>query len=468
MSLHFDTALPVLMGIVSRAPLFQERMEKICVIRDLRGCLRLVIRLTKSTCSSEICDSEDGRIRDLESELRKQLGPWFQGPILTNCADEPARKRTAEVLMERACQQEIGWPPHWPQEVEDGIGAKRPIVRDRWCSLERVQSKETWLSRTSGMPPWELERGKPAIVSFYSFKGGVGRTTCMGIIAYQLARMGKKVVCVDLDLEAPGVADVLGMPMSELGLMDYLLSSLVGEGTATLQPSDICKQVGLHGVPVWVVPAGKSDAVAYVEKLARLDYLSGRDLTGETQSPVAKGMTNLLKAIKGQQKPDFVFLDCRAGFHDLGGLGLHDLAHVEVIVGRASLQTQHGLEVILALQKQRRKEPQRRFCLVHTFASADPQERAGQHERWRGKLYELFQDNQMYSGASEIPQETDDQAAHFPWTIEFNQSVGYAASLADADLRLLLEDPNSSYARLRCRVEELCEAEQPADEEVGQ
>lgn len=460
MSLHFDSVLPALMGIVSRSPLFQEGMEKICVIRDLRGCLRLVLQLKEST-------KRGSEIPDLEKELRGQLGSWFQGPILTNCADESARKHTAEVLMKRACQQEIGWPPHWPQEVEGDLGAKRPIDRDRWCSLERVQSKETWLSRTSGIPPWELERGKPAIVSFYSFKGGVGRTTCMGIIAYQLAKMGKKVVCVDLDLEAPGVADVLGMSMPELGLMDYLLSSLVGEGTATLQPSDICKQVELHGVPVWVVPAGKSDAVAYVEKLARLDYLSGIDLAGETQSPVAKGMTNLLRAIKGQEKPDFVFLDCRAGFHDLGGLGLHDLAHVEVLVGRASLQTRHGLEVILALQKQRRKEQQRRICLVHTFASADKDERAGQHERWRGQLYELFQANQMYSGASEIPQEADDQAAHFPWTIEFNQSVGYAASLADADLRLLLEDPDSSYARLRRRVEELCEAEQPADGEVG-
>lgn len=446
LSLHFDTALPMLMRIVSEHETFAQ-VEEVCVIRDLKGCLRLIVRAKQEA-------EKDGlRLESLENELQRQLQSWFQKPILTTFDRSVARKRTAEILLEQA----TAWPPHWPQEVKTELGEERPIEPKRWRCLQRVQSKETWLSRISGEPPWPLAQGSPAIVSFYSFKGGVGRTTCMGIMAYRLARAGKKVVCVDLDLESPGVSDIFGLRMPEVGLIDYLLSSLLGEGKATLAPADLCQKVRLHGTEITVIAAGKVN-VAYVEKLARLDYVSGTDLSAEIQSPVAVGMRNLLRAIQGQEKPDFLFLDCRAGFHDLGGLGLHDLAHVEVIVGRASLQTQRGLEVILALQKQRRQEQQRRICLVQSFVSADPQERVGQHERWRSTLYDIFQKYQMYK-ASEIPEEDDDQASHFPWTLEVHPILGYARSLAEEELRSLLENEAGNYAKLCRRVVELCEAE---------
>src|ERR1041384_149121 len=44
------------------------------------------------------------------------------------------------------------------------------------------------------------------VVTFYSFKGGVGRTFALGDVAVYLARWGYRVLCVDLDLEAPGLA----------------------------------------------------------------------------------------------------------------------------------------------------------------------------------------------------------------------------------------------------------------------
>ncbi len=456
-NLHFDTALPELMRIVSSHPSFQERMEDVCVIRDLKGCLRLVIK------PSGNANRADLEISLLEETL-KALRTWFQGPILTTCADEPvARKHTADILLEKARKQKIAWPPHWPQEVRGELGQTVRIDLSRWCSLQRVQSKETWLARTSGEPPWDLVEREPAIVSFYSFKGGVGRTTCMGIVAYQLARAGYQVVCVDLDLEAPGVADVFGMEMPELGLMDYLLSSLVGGGKATLKPSDVCKKVQLHEASLWVVPAGKMD-VHYVEKLARLDYLSGTDLANETQSPVAVGMRNLLDALRGQCKPDYIFLDCRAGFHDLGGLGLHDLAHVEVIVGRASLQTFHGLDVILPLQKQRREKQQRRLCMVQTFVSAKTEERLGQHERWRKKLYDLFEKHDLYAELESGLSEEDDQGVHYPWSIAHNQSIENASSLAqdDEDLKVLIGNSSGEYGKLLERIKGLCEPETQA------
>ena len=49
-------------------------------------------------------------------------------------------------------------------------------------------------------------------VAFYSYKGGVGRTLLLATAARFLALAGKKVVALDLDLEAPGLHYKLGAP----------------------------------------------------------------------------------------------------------------------------------------------------------------------------------------------------------------------------------------------------------------
>lgn len=43
------------------------------------------------------------------------------------------------------------------------------------------------------------------IISFYSFKGGTGRSTALANVAYELAESGLTVGCMDLDLAAPGL-----------------------------------------------------------------------------------------------------------------------------------------------------------------------------------------------------------------------------------------------------------------------
>ena len=46
----------------------------------------------------------------------------------------------------------------------------------------------------------------PYIFTFYSFKGGVGRSMALMNVAYTLAGQGRHVLVVDMDLEAPGSA----------------------------------------------------------------------------------------------------------------------------------------------------------------------------------------------------------------------------------------------------------------------
>ena len=43
------------------------------------------------------------------------------------------------------------------------------------------------------------------VITFYSYKGGVGRTLALADVAVMLAKMGHRVLMVDWDLEAPGL-----------------------------------------------------------------------------------------------------------------------------------------------------------------------------------------------------------------------------------------------------------------------
>lgn len=59
-------------------------------------------------------------------------------------------------------------------------------------------------------------------ITFYSFKGGVGRTMALVNVAAQLAEMGRKVLVVDFDLEAPGLEtfERLRPPQPHRGLVE--------------------------------------------------------------------------------------------------------------------------------------------------------------------------------------------------------------------------------------------------------
>ena len=69
------------------------------------------------------------------------------------------------------------------------------------------------------------------IYTFYSYKGGVGRSMALANVAEWLYLQGLRVVIIDWDLEAPGLesffyrsADELELVRSQLGLIDMLMA----------------------------------------------------------------------------------------------------------------------------------------------------------------------------------------------------------------------------------------------------
>lgn len=96
---------------------------------------------------------------------------------------------------------------------------------------------------------------KPPIVTFYSFKGGVGRSTALVATALQLANKGRRVILVDMDLEAPGLPELLGVELET----EYEKSGLV----RLLHDIEIGKEVDLRNYlcevmeNLHLIPAGE-------------------------------------------------------------------------------------------------------------------------------------------------------------------------------------------------------------------
>ena len=66
-------------------------------------------------------------------------------------------------------------------------------------------------------------------VTFYSYKGGVGRTMALMNVGLELAQLGRRVLLVDFDLEAPSL-QTFNLPMPpkpSLGIVDYITHYLV-------------------------------------------------------------------------------------------------------------------------------------------------------------------------------------------------------------------------------------------------
>ena len=133
-------------------------------------------------------------------------------------------------------------------------------------------------------------------------------------------------------------------------MIDYLLERRVVPGDA-LDISEFYQTsadpaIVKDGEPIHVVAAGKLDSW-YLEKLARINYeflYTSAAAANAADSPLHQ----LLESLRAKLKPDIVLVDSRAGFHDLGGLSLSGIAHLQVLFGLNSEQSWEGLSLVVA------------------------------------------------------------------------------------------------------------------------
>ena len=60
------------------------------------------------------------------------------------------------------------------------------------------------------------------ITTFYSYKGGVGRSFALANAAAAISSWGYRLLCIDWDLDAPGLRHYFRMPSVRSGLVDLI------------------------------------------------------------------------------------------------------------------------------------------------------------------------------------------------------------------------------------------------------
>jgi MinD-like ATPase involved in chromosome partitioning or flagellar assembly len=141
-------------------------------------------------------------------------------------------------------------------------------------------------------------------------------------VAWILAMRGRKVVAVDLDLEAPGLSTAF-----------YLAPSI--------SVSQILGEVRINDTTgrLFVVPAGNLD----------FDYLSKvDDLRAATITDTGDNLWSIFhREIQEQLKPDIILVDSESGINQWGALSLLQAADEVIIFLFPNEQNQQGVDLIL-------------------------------------------------------------------------------------------------------------------------
>jgi hypothetical protein len=201
------------------------------------------------------------------------------------------------------------------------------------------------------------------VTTFYSFKGGVGRTTLLVNAAYSLAEHGERVLVWDLDLEAPGVHLFPGLeppePVWQSGFLEWLGDTPpcpTPEPTLAWPSKAWLRTLGdrVYAAPgeprgtIFVVPAHGTFA-----NLGRA--YSGVDWHALFVERPEHGL-HLLNCVRDELiarfEPTFLLIDSRTGISDLGGFLTGLVPDCTVLVGNYGTQSTQGLRsVYLALDR---------------------------------------------------------------------------------------------------------------------
>lgn len=220
----------------------------------------------------------------------------------------------------------------------------------------------------------------PPIVTFYSYKGGMGRTTTMMGFALWLANKNKRVAIIDCDLEAPGYLNFFNLGNqiqfvegNKNGFVEFMADYGFIKGSIDISSYSVTPVAPNNNTDagniydkIFIVPGGnlndgfvKEKASAENEdkfeaeyndlaKKNRKDYIEGLSrLNLSNPSVLKESFSALIKLLQTAYEVDVVLIDSRTGFNDVYGSTAFDLADKVVAFFGFSKQTTPGLRQLL-------------------------------------------------------------------------------------------------------------------------
>lgn len=301
--------------------------------------------------------------------------------------------------------------------------------------LDRQIMGQDWLNPVTEAAP------HPHRIVFYGVKGGVGRSTALAMVAYGLAREGKRVLLLDFDLESPGLSGLLLPPdrVAEFGLVDWFVEDAVGQSESVLR--NLVSSSPLADTTtgaIRVASAMGQGESAYLSKLARV-YADVPGRTGrQGLQRFATRMQYVVQLLEAQEKPDVVLIDSRAGLHDIAAISITSLADTALLFATDSAQNWLGYEQLFAHWQHRPSVcAQVRDRLAIVQALAPKSDREARSTAFLNHAYELFSST-LYdeiAPASITPVELtmesmtncynpameDEAAPHFPIRVDWDE-----------------------------------------------
>ena len=202
------------------------------------------------------------------------------------------------------------------------------------------------------------------VATFYSFKGGVGRSMALVNSAVELAQRGRKVLVVDFDLEAPGLDtfDIVRPKAKAPGVIDF-----VGEYLETGQAPEIERFVSTTTAVdgLWIMPSGTQQG--YAASFGQIDW---QELYERRHGYL------LLEDMKAQWKqmiqPDYVLIDSRTGHTDTCGICTRQLPDAVIILFFPNEQNLRGLTKVIRDIRLEANAPAKRTIATHFVMSNVP------------------------------------------------------------------------------------------------
>jgi WD40 repeat protein/cellulose biosynthesis protein BcsQ len=259
------------------------------------------------------------------------------------------------------------------------------------------------------------------IYTFYSYKGGAGRSMALANVAELLYEYGLKVLMIDFDLEAPGLERFFldsdsyrsGLLQEQFGVIDLLnryktfLSLYSSKTKQEKEPEelqieaverffsnpqnldDFIKDIypkNSDGGELFLMPSGyRVDFSEYSESIQAFDwndfyaYQAGRIF-----------FDKLIE--KFQEKFNVILIDSRTGITEMGGVCTHHLADAVIMFVVPTDQSAYGIEKVAASLKNPdliKKRSDRKVFLVFVPSRVDNAE--GQfHKEFQKSFEERF------------------------------------------------------------------------------
>ena len=181
------------------------------------------------------------------------------------------------------------------------------------------------------------------VVTFYSYKGGVGRSFALTNVATLLGRWGFRVLCIDWDLEAPGLEDFFrpyldpDEPAVDRGVVE-LLTGFAKTREVRLDWRPFVQRLrrpALQGVEF--IKAGNCNS-DYMRRLQKLNW----------EKLYKLGLGETLEAMFDELRDeyDFVLIDSRTGVTDFSGIVTAQLPDVLAFLFTANEQSLGGAAAV--------------------------------------------------------------------------------------------------------------------------